>query len=176
MIESGIQVNTRKRENIHMDPEKLTHFPLFIPMENKRVVVVGGGQIAKRRISTLMKFSCHIHVISPEITNQISQWVSNGQITCEQAAYYPAVLDHADLVVAATNVRAVNQAVGMDAKSRHQFVCVSDKREECNFYFPSIIEHDHIILGLSSQGRSPSALAEFARNLRKILKTSFPQA
>jgi len=149
--------------------QKLTHFPLFIRMENKTVLVVGGGKIATRRIATLVHFACRIRVVSPTLTEQITAWVDTGRVEYEKAEYYLGALEHADIVVAATNNRFVNRKVGVDAKNNHQFVSVCDCMEECNFYFPAIIKYEFVVIGLSSQGRSPSALAEFAKKLRRFL-------
>jgi len=149
--------------------QKLTHFPLFIPIENKTVLVVGGGKIATRRIATLVHFACRIRVVSPTLTEQITAWVDSGRVEYEKVEYYSEALEYADIIVAATNKRLINQKVGVDAKKNSQFVSVCDCKEECNFYFPAVIAHDAVVIGLSSQGRSPSTLAALVIKLRQFL-------
>lgn len=158
------------------EPEGLPRqfFPLFIPMDGRIVVVVGGGKIATRRVATLIRFACRVRVVAPEISEQLAVWADEGRIDCQQASYSPAVLNGADLVVAATDLRAVNRQVGEDARERGLWVSVCDRKAECTFYFPAIIEHDTTVIGLSSEGQSTAALPGLVQRLREILNNLGP--
>ncbi len=85
--------------------------PLMLDLTNKKVVVVGGGKIATRRIKTLLNYTEHIHVVSPVITNQIAQWVETQRITYLEKRFEPTDIEEADMVIAATNHSEVNEEV-----------------------------------------------------------------
>ena len=139
-------------------------FPLFIDLTDKTVVLVGGGTIAARRIATLRLFGCQIKVISPTLS------CSEEGLTWLQRQYTPGDLDGAFLAVAATNDRAVNRAVGEEARKRGIFVSVADCEAECSFYFPAVCTGENLIAGVVSSGKDHHKTARAAREIRKVLE------
>jgi hypothetical protein len=139
-------------------------FPLFIDLTGKKVVLVGGGSISARRVGTLRLFGCDIVVISPELSFQQDgiQWLSR--------AYQTGDLTGAALAIAATNDRAVNHQVGLDAKALHIPVSVADCEEECTFFFPAICAGDQVVAGVVSHGKDHHATARAAKAIRKVLE------
>lgn len=118
------------------------HFPLFISSRGKKVLVVGGGKIATRRILTLTNFEFEITVVAPNITNEIQQLADDGLVTHIQREFRNEDLDGKFLVVAATDKREINKYIGEKAKELGAYVSVADVKEECNFYFPAVIVKD----------------------------------
>jgi len=92
------------------------HFPLFISSRGKKVLVVGGGKIATRRILTLTNFEFEITVVAPNITNEIQQLADDGLVTHIQREFRNEDLDGKFLVVAATDKREINKYIGEKAK------------------------------------------------------------
>lgn len=157
------------REEPRMSEGRLNYFPMYVNLRGKRVLVVGGGKIAARRIETLLKFGCDITVVSPEVEDAILTHSSDERLKLRFGRYSAGDLEGAELVLAATNDREVNRRVGLEAKALGLPVSVADAREECTFYFPAIVEHDGIVIGLSSQGRSHQGVSALAKKLRWIL-------
>jgi glutamyl-tRNA reductase len=145
-------------------PKAPYRFPLFIDLQGKRVVLVGGGTIAARRVNTLRLFGCQMVVISPELRFQAEdlEWIPR--------CYQRGDLEGADLVIAATDQRKVNHQVGEDARKLHIPVSVADREEECTFFFPAICAGDQVVAGVVSHGKDHHATARAAKAIRKVLE------
>lgn len=157
------------QESAQNPKSHLHYFPMFMDMRGKRVLVVGAGKIAMRRIETLLKFDCEIIVVAPEVSEVLQAYCANGKLKIRSGYYCRTDLEGADVALAVTNDREVNRRVGLDAKALSIPVSVADAQEECTFYFPAVVEHGDIVLGLSSQGRSPSGVSALTKKLRWIL-------
>ena len=147
-------------------------FPLFVDISKIRVVFVGGGQIAERRIQVLRQFDTKITVIAPQITEALQQLVSFGQLTWIRKEYEKG--DLADLsigmVVAATNKREVNHRVSLEAKREALPVSVVDCKEESTFYFPGIAKKDNIVAGVTSSGFDHKEAARMTQKIRRLME------
>jgi len=150
--------------------DKHKYFPLFVNIQGKEVLVVGGGTIATRRVKSLVHFACRVKVVAPTITDELRSLVADGAIEYESRTYTTVDLVAADLVVAATDRREINQQIGREAKERGLLVSVADCREECNFYFPAIIANNDVVIGVSSGGKSPTATAKWAARVRGVIQ------
>ena len=94
--------------------EKKKYFPIFIDLSEKKIVVIGGGTIAGRRINTLCHFCDHVLVVAPEVTPVVEELVQQEKVTWIRAAYDRSYLTDASLVVAATDHTQVNHQVKAD--------------------------------------------------------------
>lgn len=145
-------------------PETPFRFPLFINLAGKKVVLVGGGSIASRRIGTLRLFGCELVVIAPELHAQ------QGSFTWLQREYQSGDLAGAAMAIAATDSRELNHQIGLDAKALGIPVSVADREEECTFYFPAICAGERVIAGVVSHGKDHHATARAAKEIRKVLE------
>lgn len=163
IVEDGVQEVLRWRER-RMSRSENTYFPLFIDLKGRRVVLVGGGAIAARRISVLRQFGCDLTVIAPALKTA-ADW-----FTWLPRTYQPGDLEGAFLVLAATDDRAVNRAVGEEARRLGILVSVADCMEECTFYFPSICTGGGVVAGVVSSGKSHRKTAVAAKQIRTVLE------
>lgn len=153
------------------------HFPMFIDTKGKKVVVVGGGKIAERRIHTLVHFSFDVTVRSEDITQEIQQLVDAGTIHYEQGSFDPEKPEqYADLffdaymVLACTDDRTVNQQIGRICKEHDILVNVCDAQDESTFWFPAIALNDELTMGLVGNGKSHETVRKAASQLRHIIE------
>ena len=144
--------------------QKAPKFPLFVDLTGKRVVLVGGGTIASRRIATLRLFGCEIEVIAPELK------CSSEGLVWKQRAYRIGDLEGAYLAIAATDSREVNHQVGLDAGNLGIPVSVADCEGECTFYFPAICAGENLIAGVVSGGKDHHRTARAAKAIRRALE------
>ena len=144
-------------------------FPIFINLHGSAVLVVGGGKIAARRASTLLRFGAAIRVVSPRLSPEMSALLSRDGVTWLRKEYEPGDMDGAVLAIAATDNRYVNRRIGLDAGERRILVSVADRREECSFYFPAVIEGDHLTAGLISNSGDHHQVKRAAATIRKEL-------
>ena len=145
-------------------PEQPLRFPLFLDLTGKKVVLVGGGTIAARRIGTLRLFGCETVVIAPELKAK-----AEG-LTWLQRPYEPGDLEGAFLAIAATGDREVNRQVGEEARRLGIPVSVADCEAECSFYFPAICTGEGLVAGVVSSGKDHHKTARAAREIRKVLE------
>ena len=144
--------------------QKTPKFPLFIDLSGQKVVLVGGGTIAARRISTLRLFGCEIAVIAPELK------CSPEGLVWKQREYVPGDLEGACLAIAATDSREVNHRVGEEARELGIPVSVADCEGECTFYFPAICTGENLIAGVVSGGKDHHRTARAAKAIRRALE------
>ncbi len=139
-------------------------YPLTMTSLGGRIaVVVGGGIVGERKVRSLLAGEAPVRLISPTATEQISAWAESGEIEWRRRRYREGDLDEAALVFAATNVRAVNRAVGEAAHRKRLLINVADAPAEGNFHSPAVTRHDDVIVSVSSYTGQPG-IATSARD------------
>ncbi|MEG1884355.1 MAG: NAD(P)-dependent oxidoreductase, partial [Clostridia bacterium] len=146
-----------------------THFPLYVDLSGKTILVVGGGTIAQRRILTLCGFVCKIRVVAPEPNAKVRTLAENGYITLEERCFADADLEDIFLVVAATNERAVNAHICQLCRMRSIPVSIADCHNECTFYFPAIIQTPDAVIGVAGNSCNHKAVKKTAKRIREGL-------
>ncbi len=147
-------------------------FPVFLDIKNKPCLVVGGGEVATRKVGMLRQAQANVTVVSPELCATLQELADKGQIEFHRTRFIPEFLDEALLVIAATDDRSVNAEVSAAAKERRIPVNVVDSPDLCSFIMPSVIDRSPIVVAISSGGAAPV----LARNLRARLETLIPTA
>jgi len=144
-------------------------FPAFLKLQNRRVLVVGGGAIAAQKIPGLLEAGAQVHVVSPELASQLTDWVRNQQITWSPKPFDPEDLNGVFLVIAATSLRDLNASVYNEADKRHILCNAVDDIDHCHFYYGSIVQRGDLQIAISTNGKSPA----LAQRLRKELEQQF---
>lgn len=151
------------------------YFPIFIDISEKKIVVIGGGTIATRRVMTLLNFTGQVVVVSPELTADLQELCSQNRIVWLQKEYCIEQIKDADMVIAATNQPEVNCRIKADCKNvegkigRQILVSVIDDKEQCDFYFPSIVQSEDVVVGINSGGRSPGQTKRVRKKIETLL-------
>lgn len=154
--------------------------PIFLNIRNRNCVVIGGGEVAARKIALLLRAGAHITLISPQLgadlqiqlDGALRGQLEQGRIIYRAETFHADHLRDAALVIAATNDPIVNRNVSEAAGRLHIPVNVVDSPALCSFIMPSIIDRAPIIVAVSSGGASPV----LARLLRARLETMIPAA
>ena len=144
--------------------------PIFMNITNRRCVVIGGGEVASRKVIMLLKANAAITLYSPEVCPALQVLSEDGTITHIKANFEPSQLTDACLVIAATDVEVVNTAVSIAAKAKNIPVNVVDSPALCTFTMASIVERSPIVIAISSEGNAPV----LARYLRTKIETMLP--
>lgn len=145
------------------------YFPMFVNLSEKKVVVVGAGTIAKRRIRSLLEFTNHLFVIAPEINGELLDLEKSGQLTILRKHYEHKDIDGADIVIAATNNHQINNDIYSMCKAGNILVNVCSDKNKCDFYFPGIARKDNIVVGVTANGTNHKKVKEVLERIRKIL-------
>ena len=150
----------------------MQYFPVFFDLHGKRVLVVGGGDVAARKVSLLFRAGAEVQVISPELCESLQNRVANGEVSHEARSFEEADIDACVLIVAGTDDQAVNKRVSELAHAKCIPVNVVDQPALCSFIVPSIIDRSPVQVAVSTGGASPV----LARLLRARLETIIPSA
>ena len=146
--------------------------PIFMNIRDRRCLVVGGGQVAARKVYLLHRAGARVVVVSPALCDELQRWVDAGDISYEARKYQDSDLDGVKIVIAATNQKIVNEQVAGGAEKRGLPVNVVDDQALCSFIMPSIIDRTPVQIAISTGGASPV----LARLLRAKLETFIPAA
>ena len=145
------------------------YYPAFIDIENQPCLVVGGGSVAEEKIEALLECKGKVSIISPELTNQLSKKVENGDILWESRKYITGAVQGYRIVISATDSQKVNEQVYRDAEIRGIMVNVVDIPPLCRFIVPSIVRQRDLCIAISTGGKSPA----LAKKIRVELETKF---
>lgn len=148
-------------ENAPAQMEIPRFFPLFVDIRGKEVLVIGEGNIARRRINTLQQFGCHITVVAPQAEN-----LPDG-VKWQRRTWRPEDCCGKALVVAATGDRAVNHAAARLCRERGIPVSVADCKEECSFYFPAVAVKGSVVAGITASGTDHCLTKKMAQQVRE---------
>ncbi len=150
----------------------MRYFPLFLDLENKSVLVVGGGEVACRKVDSLLRAGAAVTIVSPSIEPLLQQFVDEGKCYWIQNFYSSDVVEDKYIQVwATTDNPSLNHQVHKDAKHRGILVNVVDDKPYCDFITPSMINRGRIQIAISSGGASPILV----RNIREKFESILPQ-
>jgi uroporphyrin-III C-methyltransferase/precorrin-2 dehydrogenase/sirohydrochlorin ferrochelatase len=133
-------------------PESGVVYPVGLRLHDRRVVVVGGGQVAHRRVAGLLEAGAHVTVVSPEVTPALEALVEPGRMAWTRRRYAPGDLAGAWYVVAATDDSAVNAAVAGEAERDHVFCARADDRSASSAWTPAVGRHGELVVGVHGGG------------------------
>ena len=141
------------------------YYPIFLDVSGLLCVVIGGGIVAERKILGLLDAEARLLVVSPDATQTIRELSALGKIEYMSCAYRPSHLDGAELVFAATNVRAVNAQVAADAAALGLRITVADAPDDGTFIVPSVVRRGDFCLAISTGGGNPMLSGRIADEL-----------
>lgn len=144
-------------------------YPIFLNLKGKLCVVIGGGEIAERKIEKLLFSQAMVKVIAPQITSRIENWYKEQKILWEKREYQNGDLEGAWLVIAATNDPEVQKKVAQEAEERKIFCNVVDQPSLGSFIVPSVIKRGDLILAISTSSASPAVSKRLREELESIL-------
>ena len=132
----------------------MVYYPINLNLNGKKVVVVGGGRIAERKITGLIEAMALVTVISPKITSELITYAEEGKIIWREKEFTAEDIRDAFLVFAATNQPEINLAV-KEAAAPHQLISRVDDPEESNFILPAVVNRGKLSITVSTSGASP---------------------
>lgn len=157
---------TTVREN----PEPMEYLPIFIDLTRTTSLVVGAGEVARRKIETLLKANARVRVVAETACDAVLAMARAGDIELEQRPYTPEDVEAASLIVVATNDQGLNEGIAERARQARIPVNVVDNPALCSFIMPSIVDRSPVVVAVSTGGAAPV----LARALRSRLETAIP--
>ncbi|WP_044893344.1 NAD(P)-binding protein [Bacillus alveayuensis] len=144
----------------------MMHYPAMLNLTGKKAVVVGGGQVAARKVQSLLKANAEVTVISPTLTEQIRQFADQQRIVWREKPFEPRDIRGAFLVIAATNSRVVNDEV-LKAANEYQLINIVDDPSNSNFIVPAVFQRGKLVMSISTSGAFPGLAKQIKRDLEK---------
>ncbi len=149
----------------------MSFYPVFVQLEGKKVVVVGGGNVAYRKVLALMECGAAIHLAGRELTPDLKQMVDNDDIHFLGQEFKDEYLHNAFMIIAATDDKDLNHHISTCAREKRVLVNAVDQPPDCDFIVPSILKRGDLQIAISTSGKSPA----LARRIRKSLEAQFGQ-
>ena len=148
----------------------MEYLPLHFDLREKLCLLVGGGDVALRRATMLVRAGAKVRVVAPAINAELAALVESSGSHSRIGRYQSKDMREATLVVAATDDEALNRQVWRDANKRQLPVNVVDHADMCTFIFPAIVDRSPVLISLSSSATSPV----LSRKLREKLESMIP--
>ncbi len=147
----------------------MTLFPAFLKLENRQVIIIGGGSLAESKLPALLEAGARVRLISPRLNPNLTLQVRARNLDWWPKLYEPGDLAGAFLVIAATSIPEVNAAVFREAEARSILCNAVDDIANCHFYYGAIVQRGDLQIAISTNGKSPA----LAQRLRKELAEQF---
>ena len=161
--------NKRKKSS-RPSPSK-NYYPAFLDITGKKCVVIGGGRVAERKCSPLIRTGARVEVISPKLTRGLEALKKNGLIRHRARHYRRGDMKPAFMAIAATDSREINLKVVEDAALHKVLLNVVDNPPLCNFIVPSVLRRGPLTIAISTGGVSPAMARTIRKNLEGLYST-----
>jgi len=145
------------------------YYPIFLKIENRPCLVVGGGEVGARKVKTLLSCGASVALVSPEVEEWLGEKIREGVVDLVGNHYEEKHLEGCFLVIAATDDVELNSRIAEDAERRGLLCNVVDYPQEGNFILPALIQRGALTLAISTSGKSPA----LARQIREDLELRF---
>jgi len=150
---------------------KSTYLPIGISLEKRNILLVGGGEVALRKVETLLEYNTDITVIAPEVHDKIRYYSEKGILKLEMRTYESPEASDFGIVISASDSSEVNETVYKDCSKAGIPVNVVDNPDLCDFIFPAVLKRNCISVSVSTDGQAPF----LSGHLRLILENVFPE-
>ena len=147
----------------------MRYYPAYLDIRNRKCLVVGGGGVATRKVTTLLACGAEVTVVSPRVSDTLQKMADDNRIRLIQRSYAGEDLDRTFLVIGATDDEKENRRIYRHAEQRGCLCNIADQPHLCNFILPSVINQGDLTIAISTAGKSPA----FAKYLRRQLQNQF---
>ena len=150
-------------------------FPIYLNLKGKRVVVIGGGGVAERKVTSLMETAAAITIVSPDVTSKLLSIIDAQSLDWQKRPYAHGDCRDAALVFSATDDPKVSQAVWDEATQAGVPVNTVDQPALCDFIMPAVVRRGELTVAISTGGTSPALAATLREELSRILGPEYEQ-
>lgn len=152
-----------------------TLYPVFLKLEKLNVLIIGGGEVGAEKLRYMLKSSpeANITLVAETINSEISELLRKTEkIKLHLKSYQNSDLEGINIVIVATDDKALNSLIRNEVKNKNILVNVADTPDLCDFYLGSIVTKGDLKIAISTNGKSPT----FAKRFREMLEESLPDS
>lgn len=158
-----------------MTTKKYPYYPIYLDIENRSVVIIGGGNVCARKAETMMNYGARVTIVAPEFTDEIEKWAGEGCLQLRKKTYDESDLDGANIVIASTDDERVNTEIASDCRRRRIPVNVVDVTPLCEFIVPAIVEKGSVQIAVSTGGKSPALARTLKEDLQRFVGPEYDE-
>lgn len=151
----------------------VAYYPVSLNIRGRKCVVVGGGEVALRKVKVLLEHGADVEVISPDLCPELAQLFESRKISVCNHTYKTGNLAGVFLAIAATDDAVINRQVAAEARSRAILVNVVDDAENSDFIVPSYLRRDSLTIAVSTSGQSPALARKIRTRLEKEITNQY---
>ena len=144
-------------------------YPLFLDLQGRSVLVVGGGAVAERKVESLLAAGAAVILVAPVVSSSLSELGSSNTIQLRLRKFAESDLDGMVLVISATDDPAAQDQIAAAARSRGIPINTVDQPKLCDFIVPAVVRKGDIVVAISTSGRSPALAAALRAKLENII-------
>jgi precorrin-2 dehydrogenase/sirohydrochlorin ferrochelatase len=149
------------------------YYPLFLDITDRRCVVVGGGDVAERKVGRLLDFGASVIVVGKALTPGLETMKKEGRINHIDADYDKAFINDAFLVIGATDRDDVNAEISRDGREKGILVNIVDDPDKCDFVLPSLLKQGDLLIAISTGGKSPALAKKLREDMEQLFGTEY---
>jgi len=150
----------------------MAYFPAFIKLDDKKILIVGGGNIAYEKLERLLDFTQKIEVIAADLSEQMIQSLANEKIPYEKRRYKKGDIAGFSVVIVAVDDISLQSEIYEESKQYKCLCNAVDSVAYCDFIFPSYVKEDDLTIAISTSGASPA----LAKHLKVYLRDMIPSS
>jgi siroheme synthase-like protein len=151
------------------------YFPAFLDLRGRRCLVVGGGAIAERKVHGLLACGARVTIVSPTLVPGLARLADARRIEHRARAFRKVDARGRVLVIAATGIAAVDDAVAEAARRRGALVNAVDRPARCDFIYGSVLRRGDLQIAVSTGGRAPALAREIRRRLEPVVGADYAE-
>jgi siroheme synthase-like protein len=155
--------------------KRYPYYPIYLDIEDRSVVIIGGGNVCARKAETMMGYGARVTVVSPAFTDEIEGWAAEGRLAIRRKRYEADDLDGAHIVIASTDQTETNEQIAADCRARRIPVNVVDVTHLCEFIVPAIVNKDGIQIAVSTGGKSPAVARTLKEDLHRMIGPEYAE-
>ncbi|TRZ49871.1 bifunctional precorrin-2 dehydrogenase/sirohydrochlorin ferrochelatase [bacterium] len=148
---------------------KELYYPIALKLKGRTALVVGGGQVAERKVKTLLRFGAHVYVVSPDLTAELRRLFKSRRIIWFNRVAKPADINSRDIVILATSDPSINKKLSRWAKRKGILVNVVDRASLSSFISPAILFTPKAVVTVYTHALDPA----LSRDLKNFLKENW---
>lgn len=147
----------------------MTFFPIYLNLTGRRVVVIGGGEVAERKVESLLATHAAITVVSPQVSARLLLLATERRIDLQRRVFQTGDCAGATIVLSATDDPAISEAVFKDAQKAGALVNTADQPALCDFIMPAVVRRGDIAIAISTSGTSPGLAARLRQKIARMI-------
>lgn len=148
-------------------------YPIFVKLENLHTLLVGAGNVGSEKLESLLKNSpeANVTIVADVVCADVAEMIAgNANIRLLKRKFFTSDLEGKDLLILATDDRALHEKIKIEARKRRILTNVADTPDLCDFYLGSVVQKGDLKIGISTNGKSPT----FAKRFREYLEEFLP--